>query len=93
MILALAAMIGIATASTSPAHFHAKPPSNGCDICFTAHIASLEAKTIAAAIQAPQVHDCILAAVAISGYRLFRGKAALTRGPPSLSLAQLLFVR
>lgn len=81
-------MLGVATAAASPAHFHASAPARGCDICFTAHIASLEAKSIAALIQTPQTHGFLITGLAISsGYQLFRTKASLTRGPPSLSLS------
>ena len=45
-----------------------------------------EAKTIAVLIQTPQTHGFVLLSPAISsGYQLFHSKAALTRGPPSLS--------
>jgi hypothetical protein len=82
LLVALAAMLGVVTASSSPAHFHAKPPANGCDICFTAHVASVEAKVVAATVHAPHVHGFIVLRTAISHYRLLRGESSLTRGPP-----------
>src|SRR5882757_5847358 len=87
MLLAIAAMLSVATASSSSAHFHAKPPANGCDVCFAAHVASLEAKTIAPVALAPRAHGWITLCSAISGYQLFRSKAFLTRGPPSFPVA------
>src|SRR5438132_11984977 len=87
LLLALAAMLGVATASSSSSHFHAKPAASGCDVCFAAHVASLEAKTIAPGPVAPQVHGSITLCAGISGYRIFRNKAFLTRGPPSSPVA------
>jgi hypothetical protein len=86
VILAIVAMLGVATGSTSPAHLHAKAPSGGCDICFAAHVASLEAKTNTAILQTPQVFGRITAFSALSSYRLLYRSSFLTRGPPSLSL-------
>ena len=87
LLLAIAAMLGVAAASSSPAHFHAKPPANGCDICFTAHIVSLEAKAIPAIVHAPRVYGFLAPSAAVSGYRLLRGSESLTRGPPSTHIA------
>src|SRR5947208_478577 len=83
LLIAIAAVLGVATASASPAHFHANPPANGCDLCFAAHVASLEAAIIAAVAHAPLWHGHITVCSPISGYQLFHSKASLTRGPPS----------
>lgn len=83
LLLALTAMLGVATASASPAHFHAKPPATSCDICFTAQLASLEAKAIGAIPLVCPVQICLIAAAPDTRYRLFRTDPALTRGPPS----------
>jgi hypothetical protein len=83
LLLAIAAVLGVATATASPAHFHANPPSNGCDLCFAAHVASLEAANIAAATHTPLWDGHITLCSPVLGYQLFRSKASLTRGPPS----------
>jgi hypothetical protein len=87
LLIAIAALLGVATVSSSPAHFHANPPANGCDLCFAAHVASLEARTIATVDHALLLQGRIVLCSAISGYQVFRSKAFLTRGPPSLSLS------
>lgn len=87
VLLAIASVLGVATAASSPAHFHANPPSSGCDVCFAAHVASLEAKTIAALTYAPVLYGQVALLPALSGYQLFRSSASLSRGPPSLTLS------
>jgi hypothetical protein len=82
LLLAIASVLGVATAASSPAHFHANPPSSGCDVCFAAHVASLEARTVAALIHTPVLYGHVTLLAARSGYRLFRSSASLTRGPP-----------
>lgn len=83
VLLAIVALLGVATDSTSPAHLHAKAPAGGCDICFAAHVASLEAKTATAILQTPQVFGLITAFLAFSTYRLLYKCSFLSRGPPS----------
>jgi hypothetical protein len=86
LLIAIAAVLGVATASASPAHFHADPPTNGCDLCFAAHVASLEPGAIAAVTHAPLWDGPITLCSPIPGYQIFRSSAYLTRGPPSSSL-------
>lgn len=82
MVVAIAAVLGVATGSASPAHFHLKAPAGGCDICFAAHVAAFEAKSLAVSLQAPHVVERITTCSAISGYQLYLSKSSLTRGPP-----------
>ena len=86
VLLAIAALLGVATGSNSPAHRHAKAPAGGCEICFAAHVASFEAKAFRAILHAPQVVGRIALCPAVSCYRLFYRSSFLTRGPPSISL-------
>ena len=86
VLLALVALLGVATDSTSPAHLHAKAPAGGCDICFAAHVASLEAKTGTAMLLTPQVFGRLASFCVVSGYRLLHESSVLSRGPPFLSL-------
>src|SRR4051812_17199099 len=83
VLIAIAAMLGVVTASASPSHFHSNPPASGCDLCVAAHVASLEAAIIASVAHAPLWHGHITLYSPVSGYQLFRSEAALTRGPPS----------
>ena len=86
VLLAIAAMLGVATSSTSPAHLHPKAPAGGCDICFAAHVAALEAKTVTTILQTPQVFGRVTACATVSSYRLLCRNPFLTRGPPFYSL-------
>lgn len=79
------ALLGVATASASPAHFHPKT-ATGCDICLTA---SLTAGAEVAEIQVlavPQQRGMLEAPAASSFYSLLRYHATHTRGPPAHSL-------
>ena len=86
MVVAIAAIVGVATGSASPAHFHLKTPAGSCDICFAAHVAAFEAKSVAVVLQAPHIVGRIATCSAISGYQLYLSKSSLTRGPPALAL-------
>jgi len=86
MAFAIVAILGVATGSASPAHFHLKAPAGGCDICFAAHIASFEAKSLASFLAVPEQAGQTVICTAASGYQSFRSRSSLSRGPPTLAL-------
>ncbi|MES1260147.1 MAG: hypothetical protein ABUS49_00320 [Acidobacteriota bacterium] len=86
VLVAIVAMLGVATSATSSAHLHPKAPAGGCDICLAAHVASLEAKAVTTILQTPRVFGRITASATVPGYRLLYRSSFLTRGPPSFSL-------
>jgi len=73
-------------AAETTSHFHAKPPANGCDICFTAHLGARPAGSVIHFLQAPQAQGRYTPGRAVSGYQFLHGKTSLTRGPPFSSL-------
>lgn len=84
LILAIAAMSGVAAAAASPAHIHATSPAGGCDICFTAHIVKYQATFVIEVPAAPEaVRQAFASGVAIAGYQLFSNDTSSTRGPPA----------
>jgi hypothetical protein len=84
--LAILATLGVSMASESAAHFHAKPPASGCDICFTAHLSSGPAGSAQPVLNAPQLRWQFTPGTAFAGYRFLQSSTSLTRGPPSSSL-------
>jgi hypothetical protein len=84
LVLAIVAMLGVSAASASPAHFHAKPPVSGCDLCLNAHVTAEQAKPAVCFFDIPELHVRFVPGIAAAGYQLLSGSATLTRGPPSL---------
>lgn len=83
LLVALAAMLGVVTASASPAHAHLKTPDAGCDICITAHFSAV--KTPAALIiQGPEIQGLVSFLPLLSGYQPFDSESSSSRGPPVL---------
>jgi hypothetical protein len=86
MMVAVAALLGVAMASSTSAHFHARSTGGQCDICMTAHVVSLEARAVFHLFGAVEVHERIAPGVAITGYQLLLAHSSFSRGPPALSL-------
>jgi hypothetical protein len=80
--MAITAMLGVATASASPAHAHLKTPDAGCDICFTAHITAVDTPC-AYEFLAPQVGGVLPILPVQSGYQPCESESSCSRGPPS----------
>jgi hypothetical protein len=87
IMVAIAALLGVAAGSTAPEHLHAKAPAGGgCDICFAAHIASPQAASSVRALPAPEVTGSVSLYKACPGYQFVRSSSPSTRGPPSSQL-------
>jgi hypothetical protein len=84
LIAAVLALLGVAMASTSPAHFHERAGGR-CDICATAHVVSLEAQTVFHFVGSVAVCDRLAPPAAASAYQLLLDSASSSRGPPSLA--------
>jgi hypothetical protein len=84
LIVAIAAMLGVAMASGSAAHFHERSTGGGqCDICMTAHVVSLEARAFFHLFGAVQSQERVAPAVAAPGYQLLLAHSSFSRGPPT----------
>jgi hypothetical protein len=87
IMVAIAALLGVAAGSVTPAHFHAKAPAGGiCDICFAAHLASPEAASTVSVLQSPETAGMVSACETCAGYQLIHSSSVSTRGPPSTQL-------
>jgi hypothetical protein len=86
LIAAITALLGVAMAADSAAHFHARSTGGQCDICMTAHVVSLEARAVFHLFGAVEVHERLAPGVAITGYQLLLAHPSFSRGPPSLAL-------
>jgi hypothetical protein len=86
LIVAIAAMLGIAMASGSAAHFHTGSAGGQCDVCMTAHVVSVEARAVFHLFGSVEVHERLTPGSAISGYHLLLAHSSFSRGPPSLAL-------
>ncbi len=85
LVVAIAAMLGVVTASASPLHSHLKSSAAGCDICFTAHMSAVETPA-AHVMHGPEVQGLITFLPTLSGYQPYDSESSSSRGPPSLSL-------
>lgn len=85
MVAAIAALLVVAMASSTAAHFHARSNGGQCDICMTAHVVSLEAHAVFCLFGAVEAHERLAAGVAVTGYQLLLAYSSFSRGPPSLS--------
>jgi hypothetical protein len=79
------ALLGVATATASPAHFHPKTAS-GCDLCLTAGLTAAAELAQVQALPAPQTRTLAGVMLAQSSYELLRYHASHTRGPPSTAV-------
>jgi hypothetical protein len=87
IMVAIAALLGVAAGSVTPAHLHAKAPAGGsCDICFAAHLASPEAASLASVLPAPETEGNVSVCETCAGYQLIHSTSFSTRGPPSTQL-------
>jgi len=84
LFLAILAVLGVSIASTSSAHVHARSTGSQCDVCVTAHVVSLEAKTVFHLVGAVAVYEHLTPAEIVAGYQLLLTSSASSRGPPSL---------
>jgi hypothetical protein len=85
LVLALFAMLGVTAVSTTPAHLHLNSSPNRCDLCFTAHVAAVQAPNV------QPVHGLVLngRAVVLAPYLSYHSidsRLSSSRGPPSRSL-------
>ena len=83
LVVALAAMLGVVTASAAPAHAHLKTPDAGCDICFTAHLTAVDTPC-GYVFLAPQIEGVITVLPMLSGYQPCDSESSSSRGPPVL---------
>jgi hypothetical protein len=83
LVMALVAMLGIVTASASPAHAHLKTPDAGCDICITAHFSAMETPA-ALIVHSPDIQGHITFLALLSGYQPCDSESTSSRGPPAL---------
>lgn len=87
IMVAIAALLGVAAGSVTPAHFHAKAPAGGsCDVCFAAHVASSEAQKSVSVLPVPETADRTAVCATCGGYQLIHSSSSSTRGPPSTQL-------
>jgi hypothetical protein len=82
LIWAFAAMLGLSTASASPAHLHADSASNGCNICFTAHTVAFETPAVLP-VYCPEIRELATLLPPVSSYRACAARTSFSRGPPS----------
>jgi hypothetical protein len=86
LIWAFLAMLGLSTASASPAHFHGSSSSpNGCNICFTAHTVAFEAPAVQP-VYGPEMAGSAILLLAVFGYQACAGQPSCSRGPPASCL-------
>jgi hypothetical protein len=85
LLMAFVAMLGVATVSASPAHFHADSSANGCNICFAAHTVAFETPSIQA-VFCPEIGDKAALPMPVSGYHARAAQVSFSRGPPTPSL-------
>lgn len=83
LLVALATMLGVATASTLPAHWHNDAAPGRCDLCFTAHVAVFESPS-AQALPAPELSGRALVVLRYFGYKPTAAAPGSSRGPPAL---------
>ena len=86
MVAAIAALLGVAMASGTAAHFHARSGGGQCDICMTAHVVSVEARGVFHHFGAVEVRERLAPGAAVDGYQLLLAHSSFSRGPPSRSL-------
>ena len=82
LLVALAAMLGVVTASASPAHAHLKAPDAGCDICITAHFSAVETPYVLV-FHGPEIQGLITFLPLLSGYQPYDSESSSSRGPPA----------
>jgi hypothetical protein len=85
LLVAFVAMLGVATVSASPAHFHADSSANGCNICFAAHTVAFETPSIQA-ILCPEPGGRAAPLVPVPAYHACAAQVSFSRGPPTSSL-------
>jgi hypothetical protein len=83
LLVAIAAMLGVVTASASPAHSHLNGSAAGCDICYTAHMSAVETPAVLL-FHGPEIQGLIVFLPLLSGYQPYDSELSSSRGPPSL---------
>ena len=82
LLVALAAMLGIATVSASPLHNHLTGSAAGCDICFSAHLPAVETPAVHV-LHDPQTAEPLIFTSAVVVYQALDGESSSSRGPPA----------
>ena len=85
LLAVILALLGVATASASPAHFHPKT-ATGCDLCLTASLTASAQLAQTEAVPVPQSRALAEILTVQSRYELLRYHASHTRGPPAPAL-------
>lgn len=85
LMIVVAAFLGVATASASPAHFHANSSPSGCDVCFVAHAAVVETPSLQL-IHGPDIAGRATVLLPFFGYQAFSTQPHCSRGPPPSAL-------
>lgn len=85
LLVALAAMLGVASASVTPAHWHHDSAPGRCDLCFTAHVAAFESSSVDG-LPEPEVSGQVAITVLFFGYKPATAVSSSSRGPPAGSL-------
>jgi hypothetical protein len=83
LIVAIAAMLGVAMASGTAAHFHSRSTGGQCDICATAHVVSVQPRAVFHLFGAVESQERLAPGAAITGYQLLLAHSSFSRGPPS----------
>jgi hypothetical protein len=82
LCLALLGLFGVSAAAASAAHDHAAGPANGCTICFVAHLAALQTRTVHA-VFALEYRGRASLPPSGPDYTAVFARTFFTRGPPS----------
>jgi hypothetical protein len=85
LFAAILAMLGVSMASTSAAHIHMRSGGGQCDICVTAHVVSVEARTAFQFTGAVESYERLAPGATVAGYQFLLTTSSLSRGPPSLA--------
>ena len=87
LLVALAAMLGVATVSASPAHWQEDSAASGrCELCITAaHLTAYEAPPVLL-LPAPEISERSGQPLVVFGYEPVSSVCFCSRGPPALFL-------
>jgi hypothetical protein len=85
LLVLAAALLGVATASASPAHFHTNASPSGCDVCFVAHAAMVETPSLHL-VYGPDIAGRTSILPPFFGYQTFSAQPHCSRGPPPCAL-------
>lgn len=85
LFVVILALLGVVSASASPAHFHSTT-ATGCDLCLTASLAATAQVVEAQTVPVPQAKGLPEIEQTSSLYELLLRHASRNRGPPSPAL-------